>query len=226
MQNIIENNNYEIDFIRIIKAVFKKIPIIILCAVIAGGAALGATYVFVEPTYQADIHLYVNNNGALSENISPSSLSAAQELVNTYIAILKTRSTLNEIIRESGVNGISAKELEKMISASSVDSTEVFEIAVETNDPKTSKLIADSIAKVLPLKIAEIVEGSSVKIIDYAEVPETRSGPCYSKITVLGFILGAFLCAAIIAIKETYDSLNDCVVVSDVRKEEKGTEHI
>ncbi len=205
-----ENNVLEIDLLRLIKALLDKLWAIVLCAIIAGGAAFGLTYIFIEPTYQASTQLYVNNNGVsvgnTSFNISTSSLSAAQELVNTYIVILKTRSTLSEIIEESKVEGITVNQLKNMITASPVNSTEIFEIVVESNNPKLSETLANSIAKVLPKRIAEIVDGSSVRIVDYAIAPKVRSGPSYSKFTILGMVIGALLCIVIIVVREIFDS--------------------
>ena len=48
-----------------------------------------------------------------------------------------------------------------MITASAVNGTEIFEIVVTNPDNQKAELIANTIADVLPKKIANIVEGSS-----------------------------------------------------------------
>ena len=53
-----------------------------------------------------------------------------------------------------------------MITASAVNGTEIFEIVVTNPDNQKAELIANTIADVLPKKIANIVEGSSVRIVD------------------------------------------------------------
>ena len=63
------------------------------------------------------------------------------------------------------------------------------------------ELIANSIAKVLPERIAEIVDGTSVRIVDYAIIPSHRSGPSILKNTVLGIIIGGLLSIVVIAVK-------------------------
>ncbi|MBQ3006906.1 MAG: hypothetical protein IJD78_05015 [Clostridia bacterium] len=198
----------EIDILRLVKAVLQKIWAVILAAIIFGVATFGMTYVFIEPTYEARTLLYVNNSnfsvGNTSFNISTSSLSAAQELVNTYIVILKARTSLNEIIEYAELDR-NYTELQSMISAAPVNSTEIFEVVVTSTDPAESEKIANAIATLLPKRIAEIVDGSSVRVVDYAIIPTSRSGPSYAKNTFIGIILGIFLSVAIIVLKEFFD---------------------
>ncbi|MBQ2973493.1 MAG: hypothetical protein IJE19_03985 [Clostridia bacterium] len=198
----------EIDVLRLLKAVWQKIWAVILAAIIFGSATFGFTYLFIEPTYEAKTLLYVNNSnfsvGNTSFNISTSSLSAAQELVNTYIVILKARTSLNEIIEYAELNR-SYTELQNMISAAPVNSTEIFEVVVTSTDPSESEKIANAIATLLPKRIAEIVDGSSVRVVDYAIVPTSRSGPSYAQNTFIGMVLGVLISMAIIIIRELFD---------------------
>lgn len=198
----------EIDILRLAKAVMQKIWAVILAAVIFGSAIFGFTYLFIEPEYEARTLLYVNNSnfsvGNTSFNISTSTLSAAQELVNTYIVILKARTSLNEIIEYAELDR-DYLELQDMISAAPVNSTEIFEVVVTSTDPTESEKIANAIATLLPKRIAEIVDGSSVRVVDYAIVPTSRSGPSYAKNTFIGIICGIFLSVAIIVLKELFD---------------------
>ena len=199
----------EIDLMKLGAAVLHRIWAVILVAVICATIAFGVTYVFVEPTYVASTLLYVNNNtisvGSTNFSISSGSLTAAQELVNTYIVILKARTSLNEIIETAGLTR-SPQSLKGMISAQPVNSTEIFEISVTSTDPQEAELIANTIAKVLPKKIAEIVDGSSVRVVDYAIVPSSRSGPSYSRRAMLGFLVGLVLSVAVIVLRALFDN--------------------
>ena len=197
----------EIDILKLARAVLRNIWAVILAAVICGGAAFGYTYVLVEPTYESSALIYVNNNGinvGSDFSISSSGLAAAQELVNTYIVILEARTTINDIIEYSGVDR-SYKEIKSMVEAAPVNETEIFEVVVTSTDPEEAELIADAITKVLPNRIADIVDGSSVRIVDYAVLPSGRSGPSYSNNTMLGILVGTAVSVLIIMIRELYD---------------------
>ena len=51
-------------------------------------------------------------------------------------------------------------------------------------------MIVDTIVKILPDRIADIVDGSSVRVVDHAVLPTQRSSPSYTKYTLIGLILG------------------------------------
>ena len=97
----------EIDILKLAKAVFRNVWAVVLAAVIGGAALFGYTYILVDPTYESRALMYVNNtdiNLGTDYTISSSGLAAAQELVNTYIVILEARTTINEVIKEAGVD--------------------------------------------------------------------------------------------------------------------------
>ena len=132
-------------------------------------------------------------------SISASDLTAAKRLVETYIVILNTRTTLNDVIEQSGVS-YSYDQLKKMISASSVNSTEIFSVEVTSTSPQEAELLANTIARVLPEKIASVVDGSSVRIVDTAVVPSKKAAPSTGKNTMLGFLLGAVLACGVVVV--------------------------
>ena len=81
----------------------------------------------------------------------------------------------------------------------------MFEIQVTSADPEEAERIANCIAELLPGRISEIVEGSSVKIVDYAIVPSHKSSPSISRYTLLGLLLGAVVSCGIIVLMELFD---------------------
>ena len=198
----------EIDLLELFWVLLRKWWAILLAIVIFGSAAFGYTYFMVDPLYQSSTLMYVNNSnltvGSSSFKISYSDLVAAQNLVDTYVVILKSRSALNEVIREADLN-YSYDQLKGMISASAVNSTEIFEIVVTSRNPAEAEIIANTIAEVLPGKISDIVEGSDVRIVDYAVIPSHRSYPSYTRNTAIGMLLGAIVSAALIVMAYLLD---------------------
>ncbi len=201
---------YEIDLLQLLRAMWKKVWAIILAAVIGGGIAFSYAAFFVTPQYEAEAMMYVNNNsisvGSTSLSISSGDLSAAQSLVNTYIVILKSRNTLNEVISTTGVD-YSYEQMKAMLSANPVNSTEVFSITVTSDDPQEAELIANAIVDILPNKIADIVEGSSVRVVDYAVIPTGKVSPSITKYTTIGILLGVVASCAVIVVLYMSDTL-------------------
>lgn len=212
----------DIDFVALIKKLWKNALAIGLVAILFGCAAFGVTAFLVEPEYQATASMYVNNSsfnlGATSFSVSSSDLSASTSLVSVYLYILESRTTLEEVIQTAQLD-YTPEELKKMISTNSVSKTGAFEVTVTSTNPAEVELIANSIAKILPERIAEIVDGTSVRIVDYAIIPSQRSGPSILKNTVIGILIGGILSAMIVVVKFLLDDTDRMMVqsVDDLR---------
>lgn len=205
-----EKDYMEIDLMRLLKALLHRAWAIVI-AVIAGALiAFAYAALLITPLYKSKALLYVNNSsislGSTSVSISTGELSAAKSLVDTYTVILKTRTTLNAVIEKAGLE-YTYEELYKMIETSSVNGTEIFQIVVTSPDPKEAEVIANTVASVLPEKISNIVDGSSVKIVDYAVVPSRKDSPSVTKYTMIGAVLGFILAAGVIVVMELMDNL-------------------
>ena len=198
----LENTEIEIDLLHLAKILLKNVRIIVICTVLIGAIALSYAFFFVTPQYEAKAMMYVNNSsfsvGSTSFSISSSELTAAKSLLDVYVIILKSRTTMEQVLVETGLD-YTYEEFSEMVSASSVDSTEVFSIVATSPSPAEAELIVDTIVNILPDRIADIVDGSSVRVVDHAVLPTQRSSPSYTKFTLIGLILGFVVsCGAII----------------------------
>ena len=211
------SEEYEIDLGKLIAALWKRALVIIFVAVLTAAAVFAFTLFFVSPAYDATTSIYVNNSsfsfGSTSFSISSSELSASNSLVNTYIYILNSRTTMEDVIAKAQLP-YSYEELSKMVTTQTVTGTAAFDVTVRSASPVEAEHIANVIAQVLPERIAEIVDGSSVRIVDYAIVPAHRSAPSYTKNTVLGFLAGAILAAGLVAVRFIINDQKDVVLHS------------
>ena len=211
------NEEMEIDLLKLFKALWRKALVIILVALVFAALFFAATLLLISPSYDATASIYVNNSsfsfGSTTFSISSSELNASNSLVNTYIYILESRTTLEDVIAKADLP-YTYEQLAKRITAKAVTGTAAFDVTVRTSSPTLSEQIANTIAEVLPNRIAEIVDGSSVRIVDYAIVPAHRASPSYTKNTVLGFLVGALLAAAVVTVRFLIDEQNDVVIHS------------
>ncbi len=202
-----QNETMEIDLLELLGAVINRIWFVIFAVIIGTLSAFLYAKFLVTPLYQAKAMMYVNNSsisvGSASVSISSGDITAAKSLVETYIVIMESRKTLNSVIEEAELL-YTYDQLKNMISASAVNSTEIFQITITSADPKEAELIANTIADVLPEKISDVVEGSSVKIVDYAVVPASPVSPSITKYSVIGFLIGAVISVGIIVILELF----------------------
>ena len=88
------------------------------------------------------------------------------------------------------------EQLRDMITAKAVNSTGLFQITVTSHNPEEARALANVIAAILPDKISDIVDNSSVEVVDYAVTPHTRVSPSYIKYAAVGLLLGMVLASA------------------------------
>lgn len=198
----------DFDLMRLLDALIRKAWLIILVSILSACLTFFAVKIFVTPTYQSSAMFYVNNSslsvGDASVNISSGDITASRSLVNTYIVILNSNATLNDVIDYAGID-MSAGSLSNMLTAEAVNNTEVFRIVVTHPDPKTAEKIADAITYILPKRISTIVDGTSAKIVDTATTPSKPSAPNYTTSTLVGFLLGFVLTVSVIILHEMFD---------------------
>lgn len=208
-KTVSNNGEITIDLLELARRLWAGKWLLVIATVICGLIMFIISAFILPPQYQAEAMMYVNNtltsqngNGA---SITSGEITAAKSLLDTYVVIMESPSTLKSVIDNAGLD-LSQKDLKKMISASDVDATEIFKITVTSSDPAQAKLIADTIVEVLPDRIASIVDGSSVRVVDYASLPTTKSAPSISKYTVIGLVIGLIIGCAIVTLAYMMDN--------------------
>lgn len=191
-ENMNDNRDtVEIDLWKLMGMYFSRWKLIAVATVVAAVAALAYTVLMVTPLYRTGVMIYVNNieSNQKVEYISAANLATSQQLVNTYKNIISSDTVLEEVAANLDM-GYGAREIRSMMTTAQVDETEIFQVFITHPDPAVAAEIANTIAEVAPSRIAEFVEGSSTKIIDYAKVPESRYSPSYRKNVLVGAMLG------------------------------------
>ena len=197
-----------VDLQRLLSTLLNKSWLIVLVSVAMAVLILLGTVFLITPQYESAAMFYVNNNafsvGDTSFSLSSGDLSTSRNLVESYIVILNTRETINDVIDYAGVNR-TYEQITEMIEAGAVNETEIFEVVVTSPDPVEAEKIASAIAYILPKRISSIIEGTSAKVADAAIVPVKPSSPSYTNNTIVGFLLGFVLAVGIIVLQEIFD---------------------
>ena len=164
------------------------------------------TEFIITPKYQANVTVYVNNTKSAQsmESITGTNLTAAQQLVNTYVNIIQSDTVLDEVLKQGKLEG-RAEDIREIMTARQVENTEMFTVSILHPDAEMAAKIANTIAAVAPGKISGFVRGSSTEIIDYAKVPNEPYSPSPIKNTVLGALVGCFLMAVCLTFRYLFD---------------------
>ncbi len=201
------NKNVEtIDLLELLRICKKNLLIFISICLFTGAIAFCFTKFFVKEEFTANAKMIIvqkSDAASSQQNYTYSDVQLSQKLANTYSEIIMSEAISNVVINNLDLDdlyGIDSEKFSKIVTVSSVNSTEVISIDVVTNDPKLSADIANEIVSVFEEKIYDIMQIENVTSLTEAKVPLKKSGPSILKNTTLGILLGLVICG-IIAIK-------------------------
>lgn len=201
-----KNGEVEIDIKRMLSVLLKRCWIIVLAAVFCAGSAFAYTRYCVTPMYESSVMFYVNNSSSTnsSAGISNSDVLASKSLVETYMVIVNSHSTLDAVAEYANLDKSSAA-VKNMVSASAVAETEILKVVVSSADPLEAEEIANAIAHVFPLQVEEIVKGSSAEVVEYPQLATAPTSPNLTKNCVIGFALGMIAAIGILVLLELFN---------------------
>lgn len=210
----------ELDLKQIFRACLKHLWLIVISAVVFGAVTYICTVFFVTPKYVASASFYVNNSRQSgSEKISSSDLATSQQLVMTYVNIIKSNTVLEKVVEEGQLN-LTPDGIRAIMTAESVDETELFKVFITHPDPHLAAHVANTIAEVAPAEIANIMVGSTTKVLDWAKTPTAPSSPNNTTNAIIGALAGVVLSVAFVVVQTLLDvrvkSEDDLAAISTV----------
>ncbi len=195
----------EFNPVLMLKAVWKRLWLVILIGAIAGAITFIGVKVFVTPTYRSYFTAYINNKKDVDlSSVTGSDVKASQSLVRTYSEIMTSRYVLKEAAASINLNS-SYGEVKKLVTTSVSNETGIITVNVDTDSPQKSYELAKAIEETTLIYTANIVDGSSMKIIDHPFLPKGIYKPDYIKLSMLGVIAGMLLAVLIICIRQFFN---------------------
>ena len=205
----------EIDLMEVFQVILSRwIPIVaigLLAAILAG---VGTTlFITKKYTATASMYVYTNPKGTESGTVTNADLAAADNLIRTYQAIVKSNTALavvserlNEEHPEYAALRVTSGTLKGATSVNVPTGTKLLEIRVVTADPQLSADIANTFANYVPDEIIRITKAGGVEIVDYAVVPNRASSPSLSRNVIIGLLAGVLVSAAWIVLRTLLDT--------------------
>jgi len=195
-------SDVEIDILPILKELLSKLWLMVLVGVVLAGMVFAATKILIKPTYRCNFTAYVNNQHAQlnKDSLTSSDLNAAKQLVETYVRIVRSNRILTAAAESISLD-LPYSKLQQMVTADVQGETEIIAVHVESKDPQQAYDLAEAIATVAPTYMSDIVEGSSMKIIDSPVYNTNRYKPSYIKYSLFGFLAGILIVAIIVIIR-------------------------
>lgn len=186
----------------------KYIIITIILSVLLG---IGYSYFLVTPKYESSTTLVLAKaeekvSNEIATGITQTDLNLNKNLVSTYRELIRSKTVIRQVMDNLKITDLKENTLRNNVSVSSVKDTELIEITVRDVNPERATNIANEIAKVFTVQVAEIYNINNVHVIDKAEVNNVPYNVHHTKDIVVIALIGAILSIACIIILSLLDT--------------------
>lgn len=191
------------DIINILK---RRIIGIAIVGLLGTAIMFGYTNLFLTTQYTATAKLYVYNGTSNQTYLSSADLTAAQSLINSYIVVMKSDTLLDEVSSrlQADYEGISAKQIREMLSASSINKTEAFKVSITSENPRMSMDVVNTLVDCLPDEFKRVVKVGAIEVIDRAKLPTVPEWPLKRNM-MLGALVGIIFSSALFILLAIWD---------------------
>lgn len=207
--NQIQEDVIEIDLKELFFVLYHKAWLLILVLVVCAGGAGIFTKTMIPPQYESSSMLYI-----LSQSTSITTLADIQlgsQLTKDYQVLVKSRPVLEEVISNLNLD-LSYEEILEKTTITNATDTRIISIKVLDVDPKMAKIIADEIATVSAVRIAEIMKTEEPSIVEEGHIATNKSSPSTSKNCMIAGFLGFCVTALILVVRYL---MNDSIRSAD-----------
>ena len=201
MQNT--DDIFEIDLKEVFGVILSRLWLILLCGIVLGAIGFCYSSFMLTPQYQSTTKVYILNKQN-DDNVTYSDLQMGTVLTKDYKELIKSRNVLEKVIADCGLEE-KYGSLAGRVTVEPISDTRILAITVKDPDPETAKYLADEIRKVAAKHIKQVMDIEAVNVVEEANLPERPSGPSVKKWTLLGFLLGAFLCVGVVLVRFLLD---------------------
>ncbi len=197
------NDDGEIDLAELFFALLDKLHYIIFFLLL--GAIIMNAYSFfhIAPTYQSIAKMYIVSASDDSV-VNLSDLNIGTSLTADYEELMLSYPVLDQVIEELGLE-MTYSQLAQMIKITNPSDTRILEVTVTSTDPELSRDIANTMVSVSINYLPKTMSTEEPNIAQDARAALAKSGPSYTKYTLMGAMLGALLCCAFIIMRYLMD---------------------
>lgn len=194
---------------KVIGEVLKKNAVFIVITVLLFSlCSFFVTKFFITKQYTSKVSLYVDTAGGDDSQYNASAVLSqqtyAQRLVATYIRMLDT-TKFYTAVSENLQEKYTPSELSRMISFTSDEDTEIFDVYIVSDSPTESKRIGDAVAEIAPETISGLKSNAQLKVCDPAQIPASQSYPSTTKNVIIAFAAGLIIALLISFIRHYAD---------------------
>lgn len=219
-----ENNEREIDLMKLFLCVFRRKKFLILLTIlglIAGIFVSVFQYTQMEsiPDYSIKTSFAIvtkNSNGNFtgnSNNPNSSDIHLAEDMADSVIYVIKSKRTIYKAIESTRLVGVTADEIVKNLEVSQYADTQIIKLNLRWNNEQEGLRIVNAIIESVPSTLVQTLDLGSVNVIEEAESTYVTSSLLNIKLIVIftlaGFVIAGGIVVVQMLIHPTIDSKED-----------------
>lgn len=196
MEKRYDNNEIEIDVKALFYVLLKRWFEIVLCGVLLAGISFFVTKYVIQPEYKSTTAVYIMNKQN-EASITYTDLQIGTQISKDYVAIVKSRAVIEQVIEELQMDTSYEGFLEKL-QVDVPEDTRMLKLTITDRDPKRAMEIANKVRVVAAKKILEVMDLENINLVEEANLPLEPSSPNVKKNTLLGGLFGILLMSGIV----------------------------
>ena len=156
--------------------VFIKEKLWIVLMLLTITACISVIYIFniKKPIYKSST-TYIMISNTISpdylQGITTTDVTLNEKLIQTYKEVIKSRTILEKVINNLGLENTTTESLSKYISVEQVSTSSMIRITVSYNDPNMAQKIAETVGEEFSNEIKSLYNMNNISVVDKPLVP-------------------------------------------------------
>lgn len=175
------------DFLNILR---KRMSLIIIITLVTTLAAGIISFFIIKPTYEAQTSIIIGKAvDNQNQKVDYSDVMMYQQLVKTYSEIAQSRRVADKTLEKLN-NGMTVQQLQKSITVTPEQNTQILIVKTQGKDAKESARIVNTLSETFIEEARVIYPTGVIQIMDNAQVPDKAAKPNKKLNVAIAFFLG------------------------------------
>lgn len=196
-----------IDLAELFGVLWHWIWLILLVALLLGGAAYAFSKFVIPEEFQSTTKIYVLDKESGSGGQSTyTDLQVGSQLTKDYAELITSRTVIEKVIADNHLESVyDYKEFLKKVEVNTPTDTRIVSITVTDTNPALAQALADDIRVEASDLIINTMQINAVNTYEAANLPTEKSAPSCSKWALIGALLGALLVGGTVTLQYILD---------------------
>lgn len=196
-----------IDLAELFGVLWHWIWLILLVALLLGGAAYAFSKFVIPEEFQSTTKIYVLDKESGSGGQSTyTDLQVGSQLTKDYAELITSRTVIEKVIADNHLESVyDYKAFLKKVEVNTPTDTRIVSITVTDTNPALAQALADDIRVEASDLIIDTMQINAVNTYEAANLPTEKSAPSCSKWALIGALLGALLVGGTVTLQYILD---------------------